>query len=97
MSWSVTYQAKNRDLTDESEKQLEEWLQGPVDAMSDEAKEQIVNTMLVAMGLIDSGVVGDPNGYYSVTLSGHANPEHKKTSGWANDYVALSIYQKDEE
>ena len=35
----------------------------------------------------------DPLGFISVSASGHANPNHVKTAGWANDSFAISLYQ----
>ncbi len=32
--------------------------------------------------------------YFSVSLSGHANKDHKKDPAWANDSVSISIYQE---
>lgn len=39
--------------------------------------------------LVDSGVLGDDRVVGSV--SGHANPGHKPTKGWANDCVTISL------
>ena len=43
--------------------------------------------------LIQSGVLGSPNGKYNIFLSGHANENHQPKEGWSNDSVTISITQ----
>lgn len=43
--------------------------------------------------IIESGAVGSPAGQYRVSLSGHANPSHVPTPGWANDFLNITITQ----
>jgi hypothetical protein len=58
-----------------------------------EAAVEAVNT------LIDSGVLGEvgtakkPGMRFTVSVSGHANPDHKPADGMANDSVNITISQ----
>jgi hypothetical protein len=47
--------------------------------------------------VVYSGAVGDPSGKYKVNVSGHANPDHVPTEGWADDFISINIYQAREE
>lgn len=60
---------------------------------SAESTEQFRSAVDVASDLIWSGVVGPRKGSYNVYLSGHANPKHEKTEGWANDCVTVTVAQ----
>lgn len=53
------------------------------------ASEQITAAVAAAKALVASGAVG--SGTFNVTLSGHANPDHKPVKGWANDCVTVSV------
>lgn len=92
MSWSTSFKFENGDLSEEDAKKLNEL--GPT--LSTEAQEQASNAAIVAATFIDAGIVGDPAGSFQIILSGHANPGHKITPGWANDCVAIAIYQTGE-
>lgn len=93
MSWGVSYTVANRDLTEESDAKLNQYLTDVVEGLSDEAKHQVVVAMLNVITLIESGAIGDPAESYNVTISGHANPNHERTPGWSNDGLSISIYQ----
>jgi hypothetical protein len=48
-----------------------------------------------AIDILDSGVLGSTEEYgFSVSISGHVNPENKPRSGWANSCVNISIVQQ---
>lgn len=53
------------------------------------AKEQFEAVKAAVKTLVDSGTLG--SGKVNITISGHANPGHKPTSGWANDAVTISV------
>lgn len=53
------------------------------------AKEQGTAAIAVAKSLVDSGTVG--GSVFNVTVSGHANPDHKPRSGWANDALTVAV------
>lgn len=97
MSWYVSYKYEDSDITEETHPALagviEQVEQG---VLSKEAGEQVFVTVATVHDIIGSGVVGDPDGKFSITVSGHANPEHKPASGWANDSVVINIYQTQE-
>ena len=59
--------------------------------LSEATVESVAAAKAAVLGLVDSGVLGSGEVYVSV--SGHANPEHKPTPGWANDFVSLTITQ----
>lgn len=54
----------------------------------------IDKAIAAAAVIVGSGVVG--TGTVTASLSGHANPEHTPTPGWANDFVTISVYCADE-
>lgn len=58
------------------------------------AVEAMTKAAEVAKAIVDSGIVG--TGTVTASLSGHANPGHQPTSGWANDFVTVSVYCADE-
>lgn len=58
-------------------------------------RDQFDQARGLALVLIDSGVVGEGEDLrFVVSMSGHGNPEHKPTPGWANDFVSVSVTQK---
>ena len=86
MSWSAYRQnpARGADLTG--------FTTSP-EALTPEMDEQFTEAKRVAGVIIESGVVGDPQGWFNISLSGHANPGHKPAEGWANDSCVVNIYQ----
>lgn len=84
------------------------WFAGPVDTFHDTVEADLdslvatgqegahVNVALhaakkAAVELVRSGAVGwEP---VIVMLNGHANPDNKKTEGWANDTITVSVTQ----
>jgi hypothetical protein len=44
--------------------------------------------------MLESGAFG--TGEFTVSLSGHANPDNKPTPGYGNDFVSISINQQRE-
>lgn len=97
MSWYASYKYEDSDVTEETYPALaglvEQVEQG---VLSKEIGEQVFVTASTVHDIIGSGVVGDPKGKFSITVSGHANPEHKPASGWANDSIVINIYQDKE-
>lgn len=88
MSWSATYNIDNNEV-----------VVAPLLANITEVtqhKEQFDEASKVVEAIIASGAVGSPEGQYRVSLSGHGNPDHEPTSGWANDFVSINIYQEGE-
>lgn len=63
------------------------------DGLSAEALEQIELAKMLALAIVQDGCVGDEDQHFYVSLSGHANPEHQPTEGWANDCVSVSVSQ----
>lgn len=55
--------------------------------------EQITAAASAVKTIVASGAVG--NGSVTVSISGHANPDHKPTAGWANDTISVSVYCAD--
>ena len=85
MSWSARIKLTRPDNVEvlESSPGLE---------TNDEAAEQFVAAAALAGQVIDSGVVGYESDYI-ISVSGHANPDHKPAEGWANDYVNIQVTQ----
>lgn len=86
MSWSVSYNSREnfeKDVRAHS-----------ADVDSNEAVEQLDVARKSAIAIMESGAVGAKDGDYIVNLHGHANPEHRPLSGYANDCAGVSIAQK---
>jgi len=93
MSWSFAIPAPADDFDTAAAKALTDYHEGLAAAdvtLEDEAKQQIDTAVAAAKVLVESGAVG---AHVGVSLSGHANPEHKPKQGWANDTIAVSVYQ----
>ena len=61
--------------------------------LTEEMEKQLDVAAGVAHDLAASGALGDKDGEYRVTLTGHANPEHKPVAGWSNDFINVVITQ----
>lgn len=83
MSWSASWTVDDGVWEDSSESNV------ALEYHADQYREALD----AAWGLIKSGVVGDPDAKYRVTLTGHGNPNHEPLSGWSNDFVSVAIYQ----
>lgn len=82
MSWSASGTAENGEVEISVNGEL-----------SPESFEQFEIAGKAAEQVIASGALGNPAGKYYVTVSGHANANHKPTSGWSNDSLTISISQ----
>lgn len=87
MSWYVHY---------ENRENFEKDVRGPSSSNLDstEAVEQFTTARHTAKVIMESGAVGVKDGDYYVNLNGHANPEHRPTTGWANDCIGVNVGQK---
>lgn len=55
------------------------------------AEEQLAAAKAAAMMLIDSGSVGDSETHLAVSVSGHANPDHKPLRGWTSEMIHITV------
>jgi hypothetical protein len=85
MSWGVTLKVKDRDVVNAED------ANALVDGLSVEHAHQYAVALLSLIEIVDSGALGDPEAEYNVTFSGHGNPGHEITPGWANDHLTISI------
>lgn len=86
MSWTAYTVAKPDDL----EKHVAE-IDPPGESFP-EREDQVAAAKKAVLALVKSGAVGDGEAF-QVTLSGHANTDHKPAQGWANDVVTVSVAQ----
>lgn len=70
------------------------WLENQANKPLAETLEQIEVCENAVDAIITSMCVGRTDKKISVSLSGHANPNHEPTPGWANDMVSISIVQQ---
>lgn len=56
-------------------------------------QEQVDKAKATALAIVKSGVIGDADAHFFVSLSGHANPGHVPAEGWANDCISVSVSQ----
>lgn len=85
MSWSATFEVRQPNG-------LEKTSMSNVEEVP-EHLEQYTVAVLAATDLLVSNVVGGPDKEYRITISGHGNPDHEPTAGWANDCVTISVAQ----
>lgn len=88
MSWNISFQGKASEAVATAVERFKEVYKEPYP----EVEEQF-NRACDALLIIISSVQPDEEGQVSVALNGHANREHKKTPGWANDYVTVTVNQ----
>lgn len=62
------------------------------DVVEAEQREQFEGALKVVEAL--ARVVGRPEDAVLVSISGHANPAHGPRSGWANEFVAITVSAK---
>lgn len=60
-----------------------------------ESKKALDSAKKIAEDIIASGIVGDPKGEFAVQLNGHSNDKNRAKSGHSNDYIAITITQKE--
>lgn len=53
--------------------------------------EAVRAAKMAAVAILRSGAVGW--GPARVSLSGHANPDHRPVAGWSNDTIGVSVWQ----
>jgi hypothetical protein len=63
-------------------------------AQSEWHVEQFEAARDVAVVLLSSGVVGDPDKFnFNISLNGHGNVNHEPDPAWTNDCVTINVYQ----
>lgn len=89
MSWGINYKVEDGDISESEQDRLVEI----GTSLSEDALQQFTTAVLVVAGIIDDGLVGNSTGQFQVSISGHANKDHKPTPGWANDMITISVSQ----
>ncbi len=87
MSWSLSYETREKFEKDEAEYPA-------VPELGPDCEEQKQAARAAAKALIDSGAAGGEGKDFRVNIYGHANPGHEPTSGYANDCIGVSVTQK---
>lgn len=59
----------------------------------DATQDAIEQARLAAVGLIESGALGDDTHRFRISVSGHANVDHEPSPPWSNDGLSLQILQ----
>ena len=59
-----------------------------------ESEKALATAQRIARVMLESGAYG--TGTFTVSLSGHSNPDNKPVAGWSNDFVSISINQQGE-
>jgi hypothetical protein len=103
MSWSIEKTITNEEGFADVGKNLEELetIERPspsADLVNGEQDDQIDTAIKIGSILLATEVFQNA-AEVKVSLSGHANPEHKEKSGWSNESVGIRIdvkrYRKD--
>lgn len=89
-TWSRTYPSRgalNADTPSDARPDS-------LEKMHADALAQFEQGRQFAFDVLDSGVVGDETAAVVVTISGHANPNHRPKNGSPNDHLSVTIQQK---
>jgi len=89
MSWSVSASKCNPP---NAEGLLRESFASAYKEPSAEVVEQFESALMAFAGILPS-VQPDAGGFVNVSLTGHANKEHRPDPAWANDMVSISVQQ----
>jgi hypothetical protein len=65
----------------------------PEENMDEHVKEAVDLARDTAKAIIASGVVGDAEKSFTVSMSGHSNEGHEPADGWANDCMTVNVVQ----
>jgi hypothetical protein len=61
---------------------------------TEEHKQQHDVGLMSAAQILMSGIVGKDDKTYTVTISGHSNPDHEPLAGWSNDFISIHVVQQ---
>jgi hypothetical protein len=85
MSWHASYKNKSDFVND-----VRSHESGDLKA----AQDQVSAARAAAKVVLDSGAVGDSaRRDFSVSISGHSNPNHLPAAKYANDMIQVAVYQ----
>ena len=87
MSWSLHYENRQKFEADEPQYPA-------VPELGPDCEEQKNVARHAATEIIESGAIGGEGKDFVVNISGHANPGHEASPGWANDCITVNVYQK---
>jgi hypothetical protein len=98
MSWSISTTLERKDTAIDAAKEVDKLR--ALDRSSagnqqceSERDEQIEAAIAAAFQLFAHPVFANA-AEIGVSLSGHANPEHKTQSGWSNESINVSVFVK---
>lgn len=60
---------------------------------SQEVMDQAELAVKVAVEIVQRGVVGDDTKKFTISLSGHGNPNHEPQEGFVNDMIHVNVQQ----
>lgn len=63
-------------------------------AANPDGEDQAQLAARVVNDILGAGVIGNTTKKYTVSISGHANPDHEPKSGWSNDMISIQISQE---
>lgn len=90
MSWSKSYESYELFKADKLSVFHEQ----------QEVQDQMKVARKAVEDIVESGAVGKVSDWdkekkdFSIVIGGHANPDHTPVSGWSNDSISISIYQR---
>lgn len=98
MSWSLNVKIPKGTTPKAATEAMEALTGGGNDAAPKARDAQQAAAKAAAIGLLKSGAVGSlEQSAFSVSLSGHANPDHAPRAGWSDDFITLNVSQIIEE
>ena len=99
MSWSLSVNTGQPGDTESPARRVLDSVDGYLTSQEapDFVREAVEQAAYAALEVLHSEVVGSPDRHsFVITLSGHANPDHKPTEGWVNDFVTINVTQTSE-
>jgi hypothetical protein len=90
MSYSLSLHAAKQDLADESSATTEAiTAYQPPGPQVDEARNHLRVVAEVVPALV--AAVGTDDDHVHISISGHANVDHKPADGWADEFVTVTV------
>lgn len=89
MSWSLSISSVQQDDFASHLKAAFERTKPQIEQSNPAGMDQAEAAVGMVCEIVDKGLVG--SGLIYATLSGHGNPGHQPTKGWANDEIRIHL------
>ena len=90
MSWSASVGVQRTNIKEVCD--VVDMVKIPYE-VNEESLVQLAAAKDAVKSILMDGALGK-GPYFQISMGGHANPNHEPQSGWADDCVNISIYQR---